>query len=74
MPMKNPSKGGAKYVPTFVDDYSRYFVAYLLLKKSEVAIKLRELMTFYEKQLVKRLKCLPSDNETELVNQEMTKI
>jgi hypothetical protein len=49
-PMKTPSKGGAKYVLTFVDDYSRYVVAYLLKKKSEVAAKLNAFMKFYEKQ------------------------
>uniref|UniRef100_A0AAV1VDZ4 Polyprotein n=1 Tax=Peronospora matthiolae TaxID=2874970 RepID=A0AAV1VDZ4_9STRA len=73
-PMNNPSKGGAKYVLTFVDDYSRYVVAYFLKKKSEVAIKLREFMTFYENQWGERMKCLRSDNGTEFVNQEMTKI
>uniref|UniRef100_A0AAV1TS81 Polyprotein n=1 Tax=Peronospora matthiolae TaxID=2874970 RepID=A0AAV1TS81_9STRA len=73
-PMNNPSKGGAKYVLTFVDDYSRYVVAYFLKKKSEVAIKLREFMTFYENQRGERMKCLRSDNGTEFVNQEMTKI
>jgi hypothetical protein len=45
-PMKTPSKGGAMYVLTFVDDYSRYVVAYFLKKKSDVA---KELMKFYEK-------------------------
>uniref|UniRef100_A0AAV1U8I8 Integrase catalytic domain-containing protein n=1 Tax=Peronospora matthiolae TaxID=2874970 RepID=A0AAV1U8I8_9STRA len=49
-PLKNPSKGGAKYALTFVDDYSRYFVVYLLKGKSEVAVKLREFKTVYEKQ------------------------
>lgn len=32
-PMKKKSKGGARYVLTFVDDYSRYVVAYFLKKK-----------------------------------------
>ncbi|KAE8902077.1 hypothetical protein PF003_g13852 [Phytophthora fragariae] len=48
--MKSTSKGGAKYILTFVDDFSRYVVAYLLQKKSEVASKLKEFMRFYEKQ------------------------
>ncbi|KAE9040198.1 hypothetical protein PR001_g7195 [Phytophthora rubi] len=38
-PMKSTSKGGAKYILTFVDDFSRYVVAYFLKKKSEVASK-----------------------------------
>ncbi|CAH0478581.1 unnamed protein product [Peronospora belbahrii] len=73
-PMTNPSKGGANYVLTFVDDYARYVVTYFLKKKSEVAIKLSEFKTFHEKQWGERTKCLRSDNGTEFVNQEMTKI
>ena len=41
-PMRTLSKGGAKYVLTLVDDYSRYVVAYFLKKKSEVTGKLME--------------------------------
>ena len=48
--MKKPSKGGAKYVLTLVDDYSRYVMAYILKRKSEVTAKIREFKTFYEKQ------------------------
>ncbi|KAE8909754.1 hypothetical protein PF005_g20754 [Phytophthora fragariae] len=54
-PMKSASKGGAKYILTFVDDFSRYVVAYFLKKKSEVAFKLKEFMRFYEKQWGERL-------------------
>ena len=49
-------------------------MAYFLKKKTEVAIKLKEFMTFYEKQWRERVKCLLSDNGTEFVNQEMTKM
>uniref|UniRef100_A0AAV1UZQ8 Integrase catalytic domain-containing protein n=1 Tax=Peronospora matthiolae TaxID=2874970 RepID=A0AAV1UZQ8_9STRA len=68
-PMTNPSKGGANYVLTFVDDYARYVVTYFLKKKSEVAIKLSEFMNFYENQWGERMKCLRPDNRTEFVNQ-----
>ncbi|GMG18092.1 unnamed protein product [Phytophthora fragariaefolia] len=73
-PMKTPSKGGAKYVLTFVDDFSRYVVAYFLKKKSEVASKLKEFMRFYEKQWGERLMCLRSDNGTEYVIKDVTRI
>ncbi|GMF50845.1 unnamed protein product [Phytophthora fragariaefolia] len=73
-PMKTPSKGGMKYVLTFVDDFSRYMVTYFLKKKSEVASKLKEFMRFYEKQWGERLKCLRSDNGTEFVNKYVTRI
>ena len=72
--MKKPSKGGAKYVLTFVDDYSCYVVTYFLKRKIEMAIKLRESKTFYEKRWKKRIKYFLSDNGTEFVNQEMKKI
>ncbi|GMF59073.1 unnamed protein product [Phytophthora fragariaefolia] len=38
-----------RYVLMFVDDFSRYVVAYFMKKKSEVASKLNEFMRFYEK-------------------------
>ena len=44
-PMRTISKGGAKYVLTLVDDYSRYVVAYLMKNKSG---ELKEFRAFYE--------------------------
>ncbi|OWY95104.1 Integrase, catalytic core protein [Phytophthora megakarya] len=61
-PIRTLSKGGARYVLTFVDDHSRYVVAYFLKNKSEVAAKLSEFKAFYENQWGERLKCLRSDN------------
>ncbi|KAG3038242.1 hypothetical protein PC119_g2978 [Phytophthora cactorum] len=49
-PMRTPTTGGAKYVLTFVDDYSRYVAAYFMKNKSEVASKLKEFKGFYENQ------------------------
>ena len=40
-PMKTESKGEAWYVLTFVDDYSKYVVAYFINKKSEVPVKFK---------------------------------
>ncbi|POM59841.1 polyprotein [Phytophthora palmivora] len=42
------TKGGARYVLTFVDDYSRYVVAYFLTKKSEVSSKFKSFVKLYE--------------------------
>ena len=47
-PMRTLSKGGAKFVLTLVDDFSRYVVAYILKMNSEVAGKLKEFQEFYE--------------------------
>ncbi|OWZ03767.1 Rve-domain-containing hypothetical protein [Phytophthora megakarya] len=72
--MKTRSKGGARYVLVFVDDYSRYVVVYFLKKKSEVANKFKTYLTMYENQWGERIKCLRSDNGTEFVNKSMDKI
>ncbi|OWZ19016.1 hypothetical protein PHMEG_0006804 [Phytophthora megakarya] len=63
--MKTVSKGGARYVLTFV-------VGYFLKNKCEVTAKLAEFKAFYENQWGERLKCLRSDNGTEYVNKRMT--
>ncbi|KAG3120253.1 hypothetical protein PI125_g1338 [Phytophthora idaei] len=73
-PMRTPSKGGAKYVLTFVDDYSRYVVAYFMKNKSEVASKLKEFKAFYENQWGERMKCLRSDNGTEFLKKKVADI
>ncbi|KAE9219741.1 hypothetical protein PF004_g13526 [Phytophthora fragariae] len=70
-PMKTKSKGGARYVLTFVDDYSTYVMAYFIAKKSEVPVKFKTFMNWYESQWGERIKCLRSDNGTEFVNKEM---
>ncbi|OWZ22752.1 hypothetical protein PHMEG_0002495 [Phytophthora megakarya] len=46
VPMKTKSKGGARYVLVFVDDYSQYF----LKKKSEVSNKFKTYLTMHENQ------------------------
>lgn len=73
-PMKTLSKGGAKYILTFVDDYSRYVVAYFLAKKSEVADKIKMFKALHENQWGARIKCLRSDNGTEFVNKTVTNL
>jgi transposase InsO family protein len=70
-PMKTKSKGGARYVFTFVDNYSKYVVAYFITKKSEVPVKFKTFMNLYENQWGERIKCLRSDNGTEFVNKKM---
>lgn len=66
--MRTPSKGGAKYVLTLVEDYSRYVMAYFLKRKNEVASEMKEFKSSYENQWAERMKCLRSDNGTEFVN------
>ncbi|OWZ00555.1 Rve-domain-containing hypothetical protein [Phytophthora megakarya] len=73
-PMKTKSTGGARYVLVFLDDYSRYVVTHFLNKKSKVANQFKMFLTMYENQWEERIKCLRSDNGTELVNRSMDKI
>ena len=73
-PMKTKSKGGARYVLTFVDDYSNYVVAYFITKISDVPVKLKTFMNLYENQWGERIECLRSDKGTEFGNKEMNKI
>ncbi|GMF12666.1 unnamed protein product [Phytophthora lilii] len=73
-PMKTKSKGGARYVVMFVDDYSKYVEAYFITKKSEVPAKFKTFLNLYENQWGERIKCLRSDNGTEFVNKEMNKL
>ncbi|OWY91846.1 Rve-domain-containing hypothetical protein, partial [Phytophthora megakarya] len=73
-PMKTKSKGGARYVLVFVDDYSRFVVTYFLNKKSKVANQFNLFLTMYENQWGERIKCLRLDHGTEFVNKSMDKI
>ena len=73
-PMRNPSKGGAKYIFTFVDDYSRYVPVFMIKSKIGVTGKFKEYMTFFENQWGARLRCLRSDNGSEFVNKMMAGI
>jgi len=64
---------GNRYYVSFIDDYSRRAVIYLLKQKSEVYLKFKE---FYEKVLTEtgvRIQIVRSDNGGEYVNQQMEK-
>ena len=49
-PMRNPSKGGAKYILTFVDYYSRYVAVLMIKSKSDLTGKFKKFKTFFENQ------------------------
>ncbi|KAG3115761.1 hypothetical protein PI125_g5246 [Phytophthora idaei] len=68
------SNGGAMYVLTLVDEFSRYLVTYFIKNKSDVASKLEEFKAFYQNQCEERLKRLLSDNGTEFVNKNVADI
>jgi hypothetical protein len=60
-PMKPKSKGGAQYVLTFVDDYSRYVHVYLLSSKAQVFEKFHEYKVMVETQYGRRIRCIRTD-------------
>lgn len=55
-PMETKSQGGARFVVTFLDDYSRYVVAYYVTHKSDVVDKFIEYKSMMENQLNTKIK------------------
>lgn len=49
-PMQVDSKGGSKYMLTFIDDYSRYVTSYFIKSKSEVLTKFKEFVSYVKNQ------------------------
>ncbi len=67
-PMHVTSFGGARYVVTFTDDFTRYTVVYFLKMKNEVFAKFLEYKALMEKQTSKQIKTLRSDNGGEYIS------
>ncbi|KAJ1519794.1 hypothetical protein ONE63_005047 [Megalurothrips usitatus] len=66
------SFGGAKYVLTIVDDYSRFVRVYFLATKNQSRDRIKEFVTECETQKGKTLKVFRSDNGGEFVNKNLT--
>uniref|UniRef100_A0A2N9FEH3 CCHC-type domain-containing protein n=1 Tax=Fagus sylvatica TaxID=28930 RepID=A0A2N9FEH3_FAGSY len=64
-PVRTPSKGGAQYFMSFIDDYSRKVWVYFLKNKSEVFAKFKIWKAKVENQTERKIKCLRIDNGTE---------
>ena len=62
--------GGAKYLVTFIDDYSRRCWAYPIKKKSDVFPVFKQYKAWVELQFGKMIKCLRTDNDEEYTNGE----
>jgi transposase InsO family protein len=67
-PMNPPSKGGAKYILTFIDDFSRKFWVYFLKQKDEVFSKFEIFKALVENQSENKIKRIRTDNGGEYVN------
>uniref|UniRef100_A0A2N9GCQ1 Integrase catalytic domain-containing protein n=1 Tax=Fagus sylvatica TaxID=28930 RepID=A0A2N9GCQ1_FAGSY len=64
-PVRTPSKGGAQYFMSFIDDYSRKAWVYFLKNKSEAFAKFKVWKAEVENQTGRKIKCLRTDNGTE---------
>ncbi|KAJ0391403.1 hypothetical protein P43SY_010543 [Pythium insidiosum] len=61
-PIKPKSKGGAQYVVTFIDDFSRYVHVYLLSSKAQVFDRFKAYVALVANQYAQRVKRIRSDN------------
>ncbi|KAK8931081.1 hypothetical protein KSP39_PZI016518 [Platanthera zijinensis] len=66
-PMKVPTRGGAQYFVTFIDDWSRKVWVYPLKTKEQVLETFRRFHVEMECQSGKKLLCIHSDNGGEYV-------
>ncbi|KAH9707030.1 Integrase catalytic domain-containing protein [Citrus sinensis] len=64
------SMGGAKYMVTFIDDYSRRCWVYPIKKKSDVFLVFKEYKARVELESGKKIKCLRTDNGGEYTDGE----
>nr|CAD1827360.1 unnamed protein product [Ananas comosus var. bracteatus] len=69
-PASVPSKGGVRYMLTFIYDYSRKVWTFFLLRKSDVFKTFKQWKTFIEKQTGKQIKHLRTDNGLEFCSGE----
>lgn len=72
-PMSQSSWGGARYLVTFTDDFSRKTFGYLMTQKNEVMECFINFKNLVEKQTGFVVKCLRSDNGTEYINKNFEK-
>ena len=70
-PARTASVSGAKYYMTFIDDYSRHCTVKYLKHKNEATDKVRDYLTFIERQRNMLPKRLRADNGKEYVNNEL---
>jgi len=70
-PMKTQTPGKNKYIVTFIDDYSRYTMCYLIQNKDEVADKYREFFAEVSNKFQRKPKILRSDNGGEYTGNKL---
>nr|CCA23551.1 putative polyprotein [Albugo laibachii Nc14] len=73
-PMRVKSQGGARYMVTFIDDFSRLIHAYFIQSKGKVFNKFTEFKSLFGNQFGKRIKCMRSDNGGEYINDKFANL
>ncbi|KAG8489146.1 hypothetical protein CXB51_017182 [Gossypium anomalum] len=73
-PSKVPSRGGANYILTFIDDFSRKVWAFFLKQKSDVFSAFKSWKIMIEKQTGKQIKYLRTDNGLEFCSDEFNRL
>nr|GEU72658.1 retrotransposon protein, putative, Ty1-copia subclass [Tanacetum cinerariifolium] len=69
-PSQEESLGGARYMLTIIDDYSRRVWPYFLKHKSQAFTRFKEWKVMVEKQTAKKVKKLRTDNGIEFCSNE----
>lgn len=69
-PIKQASISDAKYMVTFIDDFSRFVWVLFMKEKSETLSKFKEFKEKVESELRKSIWCLRINNEREYVSRE----
>ncbi|KAG8498899.1 hypothetical protein CXB51_005256 [Gossypium anomalum] len=73
-PSRVPSRGGANYMLTFIDDFSRKVWAFFLKQKSDVFSAFKSWKIMIEKQTGKQIKYLCTDNGLEFCSDEFNRL
>ncbi len=70
-PLQVPSTGGARYLATFTDDYSRLAHVVPVAQKSDVPSTVRAVINMWETQSDQRVKAIRTDRGREYLNTEL---
>ncbi|KAG8475586.1 hypothetical protein CXB51_032459 [Gossypium anomalum] len=73
-PSRVPSRGGANYMLTFIDDFSKKVWAFFLEQKSDVFSAFKSWKIMIEKQTGKQIKYLRTDNSLEFCSDEFNRL
>ncbi|GKV08051.1 hypothetical protein SLEP1_g19738 [Rubroshorea leprosula] len=70
--VKQSSIGGAHYMVTFIDDYSRHVWVYFMKEKSETLEMFKRFKKEVEQTIGKKIQCLRTDNGGEYTSKEFS--